>query len=86
MEPETKPARSSLTLGFHPPRRGRGTEIAEEAAMTRLRDYWLEMLATGVTVFLLAFVYGVLADYAAGPVVKLTHQAAVVHPAGRLAD
>ena len=35
--------------------------------MGRLRDCWLEALATGVTALLLGLIYGVLANYAAGP-------------------
>ncbi len=35
--------------------------------MARVRDYWLEMLSTGVTVMLVGVVYTVLAGYAAGP-------------------
>ena len=35
--------------------------------MVRLRDCWLEVLATCVTALLLGLIYGVLANYAAGP-------------------
>jgi hypothetical protein len=40
---------------------------AEEVSMGRLRDCWLEALATCVTALLLGVIYGVLANYAAGP-------------------
>ena len=48
----------------------------------RLRDYWLDALATGVTAVTLAFVYSVLAGYAAGPVPN-TPQASVAAPASQ---
>jgi hypothetical protein len=54
----------------------------------RLRDYWLDALATGVTAVMLAFVYSVLAGYAAGPPPN-TQQASVAAPApqsGQFAD
>jgi hypothetical protein len=54
----------------------------------RLRDYWLDALATGVTAVMLAFVYSVLAGYAAGPAPNAP-QALVAAPApqpGQLAD
>ena len=46
----------------------------------RLRDYWLDALATGVTAVMLAFVYSVLAGYAAGPDPNVA-QASVAAPA-----
>jgi len=56
----------------------------------RLRDYWLEVLATCVTAVMLVFVYSVLDGYAAGPVAATTtHHAAIAAPAPqpwRLAD
>jgi hypothetical protein len=60
----------------------------EGGSTVRLRDYWLDALATGVTAVMLAFVYSVLAGYAAGPAPS-TPQASVAAPAsqpGQLAD
>ena len=34
----------------------------------RLRDYWLDALATCATAVMLAFLYSILAGYAAGPI------------------
>lgn len=48
----------------------------------RLRDYWLDALATGVTAVMLAFVYSVLAGYAAGPIPS-TPQASNAAPASQ---
>jgi hypothetical protein len=45
----------------------------------RLRDYWLDALATCVTAIMLAFVYSILAGYAAGPV-PITPQASIAIP------
>ncbi len=45
--------------------------------MARLRDHWLEALSTCVTAALLALVYGVLAQYAAGPPFSLGQTSAL---------
>jgi hypothetical protein len=47
----------------------------KEVAMARLREYWLETLATGVTVVLLAFTCAVFIGYAAGPTIGTQHAA-----------
>ena len=46
----------------------------------RLRDNWPDALATCATAVMLAFVYSVLAGYAAGPRPN-THQVSVTAPA-----
>ncbi|HLH88479.1 MAG TPA: hypothetical protein VKX28_08475 [Xanthobacteraceae bacterium] len=54
----------------------------------RLRDYWLDALATGVTAVMLAFVYSILAGYAAGPIPN-TPGASIAAPApqpGRIVE
>jgi hypothetical protein len=54
----------------------------------RLRDYWLDALTIGVTAVTLAFVYSVLAGYAAGPIPDAP-QASIATPApapGRIVE
>jgi hypothetical protein len=54
----------------------------------RLRDHWLDVLATCVTAVTLAVVYSVLAGYAAGPSPN-TPQASIAAPApqpGRIVE
>jgi hypothetical protein len=51
----------------------------EEGDTVRLHDYWLDALATCATAVMLAFVYSVLAGYAAGPIPN-THQASITAP------